>query len=241
MDRTRSRCDTISHVKCPPQCPLPELPFGFAKPLHCRGKLDDRCVGIFWVGIALQREKKDPLAKRPRKKRVCFVINSRLNCIQLRSGDDFQINVLEVWWRLCSHSERRYRLSEVIHSRLGQRSGNSLQFRVNIICVNRPEAGASPSTSLLATSASDRLSSWLNDTFFRMEAQCRYGERRGSPTAAGDGRWLRIHRPKNPGASTLKRGAAVRVNPFVRCFYFENLFKPSCGFLRLCRSTQILI
>jgi hypothetical protein len=142
MDRTRSRCDTISHVKCPPQCPLPELPFGFAKPLHCRGKLDDRCVGIFWVGIALQREKKDPLAKRPRKKRVCFVINSRLNCIQLRSGDDFQINVLEVWWRLCSHSERRYRLSEVIHSRRGQRSGNSLQFRVNIICVNRPEAGA---------------------------------------------------------------------------------------------------
>jgi hypothetical protein len=48
-----------------------------------------------------------------------------------------------------------------------------------------------------------------------MEAQCRYGERRGSPTAAGDGRWLRIHRPKNPGASTLKRGAAVRVNPIV--------------------------
>jgi hypothetical protein len=43
-----------------------------------------------------------------------------------------------------------------------------------------------------------------------------FGERFGSPTAAGDGRWLRIHRPKNPGASTLNRRAAVRVHPFVR-------------------------
>ena len=90
----RSRCDAVSHVKCPPQCPLPNSPLGSAKPPHCRTKLDYRCVGIFGVGIALQRKEKDPLAKRPRKKRVCIVINTRLNRIQLRSGDDFRSTFL---------------------------------------------------------------------------------------------------------------------------------------------------